>query len=131
MCAISEGGPKHWWYVLCYFSLPLWSNTYLGAPCVTQSDLGTENYNVAYAHTHIRHTLDPALEGSIQHKWKPGHTNIKPEQMWSRFRRTWVPGFENLLERGLQKQWYDIVNVGDRCVYHISIETSETYSIST
>jgi len=93
------------------------SNGYiLGAPCVTQSDWGTENFNVAYAHTHIWHSLDPTLAGSIQHQWKRGHTNIKPEQMWSRFRKTWVPGFERLLDKGIQRQWYNVINITDRCV---------------
>ena len=92
------------------------SNGYIGAPCVTQSDRGTENFNVAYAHTQIRHALDPTLVGSIQHQWKPGHSNIKPEQMWARFRKTWVPGFERLLDKGIKEQWYDIVNITDRCV---------------
>ncbi len=93
---------------------------FIGAPCVTQSDRGTENYNVAYAHTHIRHALDPTLSGSIQHQWKHGHSNVKPEQMWWRFRRTWVTGFESLLEKGVKRQWYDSVNVADRyacCIY--------------
>jgi len=89
---------------------------YTGAPCVTQSDLGTENFNVAYAHTHIRHALNPTLAGSIQHQWKRGHTNIRPEQMWSWFCKMWVPGFEKLLQTGIQKHWYDMVNIGDRCV---------------
>lgn len=93
------------------------SDRELGAPCVTQSDLGTENYNVAYAHTHIRHALDPTLVGTIQHNWKRGHMNVKPEQMWWRFRRTWVAGFEALLEKGVQHQWYNTVNVADRYVF--------------
>jgi hypothetical protein len=42
--------------------------------------------------------------------------NIKPEQMWWRFRRTWVSGFEELLEKGLQEQWYNPVNITDRYV---------------
>ena len=88
-----------------------------GAPCVTQSDLGTENYNVAYAHTHIRHALDPSLTGSIQHNWKRGHMNIKPEQMWSQFRRVWTDGFEDLLDKGIRQQWYNTVNIADRYVY--------------
>lgn len=85
-----------------------------GAPCVTQSDRGTENFNVAYAHTHIRHTLDPSLSGSIQHRWTH---NIKPKQMWSRFRRMWVPGFENVLQKGISQQWYDNDSVVDRLVF--------------
>jgi hypothetical protein len=55
---------------------------------------------VAYAHTHIRHVLDPTLAGSIQHNWKRGHMNIKSEQIWLRFRRTWVSGFEELWKEG-------------------------------
>lgn len=78
---------------------------------------------MAYAHTHIRHALDPTLAGTIQHNWKYGHSNIKPEQMWWRFRRTWVPGFERLLEQGVKEQWYDIVNVADKYVMSMSTET--------
>ena len=92
------------------------SDVFVGAPCVTQSDRGTENFTVTYAHTQIRHTLDPSLSGSIQHQWMHGHSNIKPEQMWSRFRRMWVPGFENLLQKGISRKWYDDVNVADRYV---------------
>ena len=65
---------------------------------------------------HIQHALDPTLAGSIQHQWKRGHTNIKPEQMWLRFRRMWAPGFKKLLQKGIRKQWYNMVNMGDRCV---------------
>ena len=85
-------------------------------PCITQSDPGTENYNVAYVHTHICHALNPTLTGSIQHSWKHGHTNIKPEQMWWRFHRTWVCGFEKLLEEGVWEQWYNTVNIANRYV---------------
>ena len=102
-------------YIITFF-VDLPDNKYIGAPCVTQSDRGTENFNVAYAHTHIRHSLDATLVGSIQHQWKYGHTNVKPEQMWSRFRKTWVPGFERLLDEGIKRQWYDIINITDRCV---------------
>ncbi|KAF8494702.1 hypothetical protein F5888DRAFT_1616836 [Russula emetica] len=90
---------------------------YLKAVRLTQSDRDTENFNVAYAHTHIRHMLDPSLSGSIQHQWMHGHSNIKPEQMWSRFRRMWAPGFESLLQKGISQQWYDDVNVADRLVF--------------
>ena len=93
---------------------------YVGAPCVTQSDRGTENIDVACAHTHIRHMLDPSLSGTIQHQWMHGHSNIKPVQMWARFRRMWSPGFESLLQKGISRQWYDDVNVADRyVVWHI------------
>ena len=118
---ISRSGQKVWRYcmLLLFFIIGL-SDVYVGAPCITQSDRGTENFNAAYAHTHIRHMLDPSLAGSIQHKWMHGHSNIKPEQMWSRFRRMWAPGFETLLQKGISQQWYDDVNVADRYViWHI------------
>jgi hypothetical protein len=115
--AVCKSGENCWWYVFVISILTVRvSDGNLGAPCITQSDLGTENYNVAYAHTHIRHALDPTLTGSIQHSWKRGHTNIKPEQMWWRFHRTWVSGFEKLLEEGVKEQWYNTVNVADRYV---------------
>ncbi len=92
------------------------SDIFVGAPCLTQSDRGTENFNVACAHTHIRHMLDPSLSGSIQHQYMHGHSNIRPKQMWARFRRVWTPGFENLLQKGISQQWYDDVDVADRYV---------------
>jgi len=113
---ISQSSQNIWWYAQVYSLLWGLFDIYVGAPCVTQSDRGTENFNVAYAHTHIRHMLDPSLSGSIQHQWMHGHSNIKPKQMWSRFRRMWVPGFESLLQKGINQRWYDDVNVADRYV---------------
>lgn len=69
---------------------------------------------MAYAHTYIYHALDPTLSGSIQHNWKCGHLNIKPEQMWARLWWTGINGFEELLNKGIQQQWYNIVNIADR-----------------
>jgi len=92
------------------------SDIYVGAPCITQSDHGSENFNVTYAHTHICHMLDHLLSGSIQYQWMHGHSNIKPEQMWSRFCQMWVPGFETLLQKGINQQWYDDINIADRYI---------------
>jgi hypothetical protein len=111
--------------LLLFFIMGL-PDIYIGAPCITQSDRGTENFNVACAHTHIRHMLDPSLSGSIQHQYMHGHSNIKPAQMWSRFRRMWAPGFESLLQKGISQQWYDDVNVADRyvvCCIHAGLKT--------
>jgi hypothetical protein len=95
----------------------------LGVPLVTQSDLGTENYNVAYAHTSIRHELDSSLEGSIQHKWMSKHRNVKPEAAWWRLRFTWSPGFEDMLELGLARQWYNPENMIDKFAPFLDIGT--------
>jgi hypothetical protein len=105
------------------------SSIFIGAPCITQSDHGTENFNVTYAHTHLHHQLDPSLSGSIQHQWMHGHSNIRPEQMWSQFHRMWVPGFENLLQEGIRQQWYHDINVADRyitCHICIGLKTYKT-----
>ena len=79
-----------------------------GIPIITQSDPGTENYGVANAHTVIRHRLDPSLANTLQHRFAPGHNNILSEIKWSVFRRDFSPGFEDMLEQGVQSGWYDV-----------------------
>lgn len=86
-------------------------------PCVTQSDLGTENYGVAYAHTTMRHHLDETLAGTLQHNWLGGHRNVKPEAEWSMLRSMWSPGFEDMLESGVLEGWYNPANKVDKCVF--------------
>ena len=81
---------------------------------ITQSDHGTENYNIAYAQTFMRQELDPGLVGTLQHKFMRGHTNIKPERAWGRLRDTWSKGFEDMLNHGITNQWYNTSNVVDR-----------------
>ena len=36
--------------------------------------------------------------------------------MWWRFRKTWSPGFEDLLEKGITNQWYNADDIADRYV---------------
>lgn len=86
----------------------------VGLPMLTQSDHGTENYNIAYAQTHMRQKLDPDLVGTLQHSFMRGHTNIKPERAWGRLRDTWSKGFEDMLNIGITNQWYNTSNVLDR-----------------
>lgn len=83
----------------------------IGIPIITQSDPGTENYGVANAHTVIRQRLDPSLAGTLQHRFAKGHNNILSEIKWSVFRRDFSPGFEDLLEHGVQCGWYDVDNI--------------------
>ncbi|KZV79977.1 hypothetical protein EXIGLDRAFT_578677, partial [Exidia glandulosa HHB12029] len=79
----------------------------LGYVClVTQSDQGGENYGIAKPHTTIRQHLDPSLAGTIQHRWTIKGGNIKPEIKWSGFRRSFSPGFEDLLEAAVQDGIY-------------------------
>ncbi|KAI9428955.1 hypothetical protein BJY52DRAFT_1208165 [Lactarius psammicola] len=68
-----------------------------GIPLITQSDPGTENVNVAYAQTALRHQADLSLDGTIQHQWFCKHGNIKPEIHWSA-----------MLDRGVDQGLYDI-----------------------
>lgn len=77
-------------------------------PLVTQSDPGSENNVTANCHTDIRHRLDPSLRGTIQHQWKHESSNVKPEAFWSLFRRYWTPGFETILNRGIEMGIYDL-----------------------
>ncbi|KAF8462338.1 hypothetical protein JB92DRAFT_2547437, partial [Gautieria morchelliformis] len=87
-------------------------------PMVMQSDPGSENYGVANAHMALRHILDPSLEGTRQHLWMRKHNNIKPEISWSQLRRRFTPGFEDLLEQGVQSGLYDPDNRLDALVFH-------------
>ncbi|KAF7424812.1 hypothetical protein PC9H_010123 [Pleurotus ostreatus] len=79
----------------------------LGAiPLVTQSDPGTENYGVANAQTVMRHSMDPSLADTMQHRWMHKKQNIKAEIVWSLLRHDWTPGFENTLDKGVNQGWY-------------------------
>jgi hypothetical protein len=80
-----------------------------GMPLLTQSDPGTENYNVAKAQTTLRQQLDPSLEGTIQHRWKHS-INASPEIFWSNLCQTWSPGFEDLFDHGINSGIYDVSN---------------------
>ncbi|KAG2132217.1 hypothetical protein BD769DRAFT_1666236 [Suillus cothurnatus] len=44
-------------------------------PMVTQSDPGSENYGIANGHTMLRQWHDPALQGSLQHRWMRSKKN--------------------------------------------------------
>ena len=81
---------------------------------ITQSDHGTEDYNIAYAQTFMCQELDPGLVGTLQHNFMWGHTNIKPECAWGRLWDIWSKGFEDMLNVGIAKQWYNTSNVVDR-----------------
>ncbi|KAJ7278500.1 hypothetical protein C8J57DRAFT_1434292 [Mycena rebaudengoi] len=78
-----------------------------GIPLVTQSDPGSENYGLANCHTNARHHLDPSLKDTLQHRWMRKHQNIKPEALWSQLRRQWTPGFEDVLDHGLNNGLYN------------------------
>ncbi|KAK7019212.1 hypothetical protein VNI00_018140 [Paramarasmius palmivorus] len=84
---------------------------------ITQSDLGTENVLIARAHTYLRHRYDPGLEGTLQHRYKGEKQNVKLEIAWSLLRKTWVPGFEQILQQGLINNWYNPINIVERLVF--------------
>jgi len=78
---------------------------------MSQSDPGTENFGIANAQTMLHQWHDPALAGTLQHRWMRSKKNIKPEIMWSQLRQRFTPGFEALLEEGVQCGWYDMNNI--------------------
>ncbi|KIO09183.1 hypothetical protein M404DRAFT_22370 [Pisolithus tinctorius Marx 270] len=71
-------------------------------PLVTQSDPGSENFGIANAQTMLHQWHEPALAGTLQHQWMRSKKNIKPEIMWSQLHQHFTPGFEALLEDGVQ-----------------------------
>lgn len=74
---------------------------------VTQSDPGTENFGIANVQTMLRQMYDSTLQRFVQHRWMRTKKNIMPEIAWSQFRRRFAPGFEALLEEGVDEGWYD------------------------
>ncbi|KAG6808192.1 hypothetical protein H0H92_005087, partial [Tricholoma furcatifolium] len=102
---------KIWW---CNRNTRLLNNYYInagrkvgGVPLVTQSDRGKENNGIANMHTALRHRLDPSLNDTLQHRWCIDKSNIKAEALWSQLRRQFTPGFENILDKGLNEGLYD------------------------
>jgi len=83
-------------------------------PLVTQSDPGTENFGIANAQTMLRQWHDEGLVGTLQHRWMRLKKNIMPEITWSQLRRRFTPGFESILERGVEEGWYDSDNTLQR-----------------
>ncbi|KAG1797415.1 uncharacterized protein HD556DRAFT_1431118 [Suillus plorans] len=87
-------------------------------PMVTQSDPGTENYGIVNAHTMLRQWHDPALQGTLQHRWMRTKKNVMPEITWSQLRRCFTPGFESILDRGVNEGWYDSSTTLQVMVFH-------------
>lgn len=83
-------------------------------PLVTQSDPGTENFNLANSHTALRQWHDPEMAGTLSHRWMREKKNVKPEIVWSQVRRRFAPGFENLLQFGIDEGLYDPGNPLER-----------------
>lgn len=83
---------------------------------ITQSDPGTENFGIANAQTMLRQMQDPTLAsaGFVQHRWMRSKKNIVPEIAWSQFRRRFAPGFEILLDKGVDEGWYNRHNTLQR-----------------
>ncbi|KAF8990788.1 hypothetical protein BDQ17DRAFT_1393070 [Cyathus striatus] len=66
-------------------------------PLVTQSDPGSENFGLTNGHTFLCHYHDPALQGTLQHCWMHSKKNL---------RQRFTPGFEDILERGINEDFY-------------------------
>jgi hypothetical protein len=74
------------------------------------SDPGTENFGIVNAHTTVRQWLDPSLQGTLQHQWMFKKKNIKPEISWSVIRSAFSPGFEEILQGGVNDGYIDFQN---------------------
>ncbi|KAJ4475485.1 hypothetical protein J3R30DRAFT_3671283 [Lentinula aciculospora] len=76
-------------------------------PLTMMSDPGSENFGIANMHTEICQTLDPQLQGTLQHRFMRTKKNIKSEINWSIYQRDFSPGFEDLFNEGLISGLYD------------------------
>jgi hypothetical protein len=97
-------------------------------PLITQSDLGTENFGIANAQTLLRQRYDPDLRGTLQHRWMHSKKNVMPEITWSQLRRRFTPGFETLLDHGVNEGWYDVGNTLQKCVSFILVLLCDKYN---
>ncbi len=88
-----------------------------GIPLITQSDPGSENLGIAKCQTEMRHTLDPTLLGTLQHKFVAKTFNIKSEALWSQIRRQFTPEFESKMEYGIVQGYYDPRNNLQRYIF--------------
>ena len=88
---------------------------------MTQSDPGTENYGVANAQTVMRHSMDPSLADTMQHRWMHKKQNIKAEIVWSLLRHDWTPGFEDTLDEGVNQGWYKATDPLERYSHPIFV----------
>ncbi|KAG1876492.1 hypothetical protein DFJ58DRAFT_720957 [Suillus subalutaceus] len=80
-------------------------------PMITQSDPGSENYGIANTHTMLHQMYDSSLQGTLQHRWMRTKKNVMPKVSWSQLHRRFTPGYETLLDEGVESSWYDSDNV--------------------
>lgn len=74
---------------------------------------------IANGHTILRHYQDPSLEGTVQHQYMWEKKNVMPEIEWSQLRRRWTPGFEDLLDYGMQQGWHSCENTLEKFVIYL------------
>ncbi|KAG2125170.1 hypothetical protein DEU56DRAFT_759413 [Suillus clintonianus] len=58
-----------------------------------------------------------ALGHMPMHRWMRSKKNVMPEIAWSQLRRRFTPGFENLLDYGVNSGWYDSSNTRELMVF--------------
>ncbi|KAG2060026.1 hypothetical protein BDR06DRAFT_1003078 [Suillus hirtellus] len=58
----------------------------------------------------LHQMYDPALQGALQHHWIQTKKNVKPEITWSHLQHQFTPGFETLLDEGVENGWYNSDN---------------------
>jgi hypothetical protein len=58
-----------------------------------------------------RQRLDSSLEGTLQHRWMDKKAmNVKPEAAWSGLRRHFTPGFEDILDKGINSKIFNLLD---------------------
>ncbi|KAI6006422.1 hypothetical protein EDC04DRAFT_2871708 [Pisolithus marmoratus] len=102
--------------ILSYYLDVVTNNGYI--PLITQSDPGTENFGIANAQTMLCQWHDQSLVGMLQHWWMCVKKNVMPEIAWSQLCCHFTPGFESILEHGVQQEldaYMDHVNHTAKC----------------
>lgn len=66
-----------------------------------------ENFGIVNAQTMLHQMHDASLQGFIQHRWMQAKKNVMPEIAWLQLCQQFTPGFEVLLQEGVESGWYD------------------------
>jgi hypothetical protein len=71
---------------------------------------------------------DPTLARTLQHKFRGQHRNLKPKIFWSQLRQRWTPGFEDILDYGVNCETMSLTylqtNAGREC--HRKLKNNKT-----
>ena len=116
-------------FLVCLLLLPLvfGLNKIIAILLATQSDPRSENNGIANCHTTLHHCLNPSLAGTLQHCWMNKNKNIKSKVLWSDFCQNCTPGFEDIMNAGVNEGLYHVKDPLERFVFPMWNKSNKYY----